>query len=222
MAPDPTPSKPAYEVLKRLFDLVLSSLILLVVGPVMGVIALVIRRDGGPALYRSPRVGRHSQRFHILKFRTMILDADKVGPLSTAADDPRITRVGAWLRQRKLDELPQLFNVLAGSMSLVGPRPQIAEDVADYSPQEMAILSVRPGITDWASIQYRDEGEILKGSADPHGEYIRSIRPGKVRLGLAYVQHRSLRVDAQILALTALALFDHDAAVKRLPQEADR
>lgn len=214
------PAKPIYAASKRLLDLILATLALIVFGIPLVILALVIRRDGGPALYKGARVGRGGVPMRIYKFRTMVVNADKIGGSSTADDDPRITRIGKKIRRYKLDELPQFLNVLGGSMSIVGPRPQVAGDVALYTEQERALLTVKPGITDYASIKYRNEGEILEGSADPDEAYNRLIRPGKSALGLHYVRTRSLWVDLKIIALTVVALFDQQAAIRRLPDVA--
>lgn len=162
-------------------------------------------------------MGKGGKHFTMFKFRTMIPDAQRVGPSSTADDDPRFTKLGPILRRYKLDELPQLFNVVRGQMSLVGPRPQIPEDVALYTPDERVLLDVPPGITDYASIRFRNEGEILQGSADPDDAYRRLIRAEKVRLGLEYVRMRSMVIDLKILSLTALAIVNHRAALRGLP-----
>lgn len=138
------------------------------------------------------------------KFRTMVLNADKVGGPNTPDDDPRLTRTGRFLRRHKLDELPQLVNVLKGDMSFVGPRPQVAEEVAAYTPEEREILSVRPGITDWSSLRFHNEGEILAGQADPDQAYAELIRPDKMRLGLEYVRRGTFKDDIDILLETAL------------------
>jgi len=132
----------------------------------------------------------------------MVLNADKIGGPSTADDDPRITRAGKFLRKLKLDELPQLFNVLEGGMSLVGPRPEVPQYVAMFGPEERRILDVRPGITDWASLWNSDEGAVLEGSPDPERTYMERVRPGKIRLQLKYVRERSLWNDARILLHT--------------------
>ena len=192
-----------YRAAKRLLDIVLSSAGLLVLSPAMAVIWLRIRayRDG-PAVYRGVRVGLHGRPFTMLKFRTMVRNADKIGGSSTADDDPRVTAVGRVLRRYKLDELPQLFNLLVGDMSIVGPRPQVPDEVARYSPEELEILSVRPGITDWASLKFHNEGEILRGHADPDRAYAELIRPEKMRLGLEYVRTATLGDDIRILAQT--------------------
>ncbi len=195
-------------MMKRLLDLIVSTCALIVLSPVMAMIAVLIKReDGGPILYSGVRVGRGGVVFRMHKFRTMVPNADKMGGPSTPEDDPRLTRVGAGLRKHKLDELPQLFNVLKGEMSLVGPRPEVPAYVEMYTDQERALLlSVRPGITDWASIRFRNEGEILRGSDDPERTYMERIRPGKIALGLEYARRHSLWVDLQIVAQTLKAL----------------
>ena len=204
----------AYDIIKRLADMLVSGAVLIVLSPLLVGIALAIRLGSrGPALYRGVRVGRFGKPFGMLKFRTMVVDAERRGGTSTADDDPRITRTGRWLRATKLDELPQMINVFTGDMSLVGPRPQVQHDVAKYTAEERALLWVRPGITDYASIRFRDEGAILRGHEDPDAAYIELIRPEKIRLGLEYVRTYSLRVDARILARTALAILGHDKAM---------
>jgi lipopolysaccharide/colanic/teichoic acid biosynthesis glycosyltransferase len=197
-----------YPHLKRVLDVTASAAGLVVLMPVIGVLAVAIKLDStGPVFYRGERIGLGGRPFRMLKFRTMVSDAERRGGTSTSDRDPRITRVGRALRRGKLDELPQLLNVLAGDMSLVGPRPQVAHDVAKYSAAERALLSVRPGITDYASIRFRDEGRILAGEPDPDEAYIRLIRPEKIRLGLEYVETASLAVDLKILVRTALSMF---------------
>lgn len=198
-------------VLKRLFDVGLSVLGLVLFAPLLLAIAAWIRLDSpGPVLYRGRRVGRSGKPFCMMKFRTMVVNAESKGASSTAADDPRITRVGQFLRRLKLDELPQLFNVLAGSMSFVGPRPQVAWAVEQYTPEQRHLLDVRPGITDYASLAFRNEGEILKGSKDPDKDYLEKIAPGKLRLGLLYARTHNLWMDCRIIAATALAILGVD------------
>ena len=205
-----------YQPLKRALDITISAITLLAASPLLIGIALAIRWGSpGPVFYRGLRVGRWGTRFYMLKFRTMVIDAERRGGTSTADDDPRITRVGAWLRRRKLDELPQFINVLKGEMSLVGPRPQVEHDVADYTEEEKVLLSVRPGITDWASLRFRNEGEILKGEPDPDEAYIRLIRPEKLRLGLEYVRRQSLAVDLRILFETVRAVAGGSPVIPR-------
>jgi lipopolysaccharide/colanic/teichoic acid biosynthesis glycosyltransferase len=189
-------------------DLVVGSAALVVFSPAIAFTALRIKQeDGGPVFYRAPRVGRDGKPFRMYKFRTMVVNADRIGGPSTAADDPRLTRVGHSIRKYKLDEIPQLINVVRGDMSLVGPRPEVQHYVDMYSPEERQLLSVRPGITDWASIRYRNEGDILRGAEDPELAYMEKIRPGKIRLGLEYVRRQSLLTDIKILAQTARAIF---------------
>lgn len=193
--------------MKRAFDILVSFCGLILISPLMAVLGLCIMFDSpGPAFYRGWRAGRFGQPFRIYKLRTMARDAEKTGGAETPADDPRITRAGVFLRKYKFDELPQLINVLKGDMSLVGPRPEVLEEVIHYTEREKELLLVRPGITDWASIKFRDEDEILRGSTDPHRAYHELIRPEKVRLGLQYVHHHPFAIDLRILLLTLLAV----------------
>lgn len=194
--------------MKRLFDIVVSFCGLLVVSPFLAVFLIWIAFDSpGPVFYRGIRAGRFGRPFRICKLRTMVLNAEQIGGAETPANDPRITRAGHFLRRYKFDELPQLLNVLKGDMSLVGPRPEVMDEVLRYSDKEKQLLMVRPGITDWASIKFRDEDEILRGNVDPHRAYHELIRPEKIRLGLNYVQHRSFVKDLNILRLTLLAVL---------------
>ncbi len=194
-------------MLKRSFDLVFSAVLLILLAPVLLVISILIKAgDGGPVLYGGIRVGRGGRRFRMWKFRTMVLNADKIGGPSTADDDPRITRVGKFLRKCKLDELPQLINVFLGEMSFVGPRPEVPMYVDMFTDEEKKILTVRPGITDWASLWDCDEGAILAGSKDPEKDYLEKIRPEKIRLQLKYVNERSFVADMAIIFKTALRL----------------
>ncbi|HUQ19463.1 MAG TPA: sugar transferase [Gemmatimonadaceae bacterium] len=193
---------------KRAFDTVLSTLGLVILSPVLLGIAAAIKLDSpGPAFYRGPRVGKGGSMFDMLKFRTMVVNADKLGGSSTPEDDPRITKIGKFLRRTKLDELPQLMNVFKGDMSFVGPRPQVKWAVDRYTPEERAILSVRPGITDYASLRFANEGEILKGSTDPDRDYMEKIHPEKMRLSLEYVRSRSFATDLAIMGRTLGAVF---------------
>ena len=189
--------------MKRVCDLGISSLALLVLLPVMVALAVAIKlEDGGPVFYRGRRVGAGGVPFRIFKFRTMIVNADQLGGSSTGDDDPRITRIGKKLRKSKLDELPQLLNVLIGDMSLVGPRPEVEKYVRLFSEEERVILTVKPGITDWATLENSDEGALLAGKADAERAYLEEIRPQKLRLQIAYVRQRSLWVDLTILFRT--------------------
>ena len=195
-------------MLKRLFDFIFSLIGVIILLPLFAVVVLSIKLDSkGPVFYRGLRVGRYGKNFRIYKFRTMVQNAEKLGGSSTPDDDPRLTKMGKFLRNYKLDEAPQLFNVLKGEMSFVGPRPQVPEDVALYTEKEKALLSVLPGITDYASIRFHNEGEILKGSPDPNKAYVEKIRPEKINLGLQYVQTHSLWVDIKIIFLTFKTLF---------------
>lgn len=164
------------------------------------------REDSGPIFYRGERVGLHGSIFRIYKFRTMVIDAEKLGGSSTSDDDPRITEIGKTLRKYKLDELPQLFNVLTGEMSLVGPRPEIKRYTDLYTEEQKAIFTVRPGITDWASLWNSDEGAILAGAEDPDKAFEELIQPTKLKLQLKYVRERSFWVDLKIIILTLLAV----------------
>lgn len=195
-------------MLKRAFDVAVSALALLLLVPVFILIALLIKlEDGGPVFYRGVRVGRHGKLFRIYKFRTMVPDAERLGGSATPDDDPRITKIGKLLRKYKLDELPQLINVLKGEMSLVGPRPEVPRYVEMFSEEEKAILSVRPGITDWASLWDFDEGAILAGSSDPEKDYMEKIRPTKIRLQLKYVREATFLTDVKLILLTILTLI---------------
>jgi lipopolysaccharide/colanic/teichoic acid biosynthesis glycosyltransferase len=197
-----------YPIVKRLFDIVASAAGLLVLSPLLLLLAAWIRVDSpGPVLYAAPRVGRGGRLFRMYKFRTMVMNADRIGGSSTPDDDPRITRAGRWLRRYKLDELPQLLNVLNGTMSLVGPRPQVKWAVELYTPEQREVLTVPPGITDYASIHFPNEGELLRGSANPDRDYMEKIHPEKMRLSLEYVRRRSLRTDLAVLARTFAAVF---------------
>ena len=194
--------------MKRIFDVLASAVGLLLLSPVLFLSAVLIKlEDRGPVFYRGVRVGGYGRPFRIYKFRTMVVNAERLGAPSTADDDPRITKVGNSLRRYKLDELPQLINVLKGEMSLVGPRPEVQLEVALYTEEEKALLNVRPGITDYASIRFHNEGEILQGSEDPHQAYREKIRPEKIRLGLEYVQNHSLWVDFKIIIQTLKTLL---------------
>lgn len=205
--------------MKRALDILVSFCGIVIISPLLALLGLWIMLDSpGPALYRGLRAGRFGRPFRIYKLRTMVRNAEETGGAETPASDPRITRAGHFLRKYKLDELPQLINVLKGEMSLVGPRPEVMEEVILYTPEEKKLLLVRPGITDWASIKFRDEDEMLRGSADPHRDYHELIRPEKVRLGLSYVEHPSFLTDLHILFLTLLAVLapaQHDRARAR-------
>jgi lipopolysaccharide/colanic/teichoic acid biosynthesis glycosyltransferase len=194
---------------KRAFDIVLAGALLMLALPLLVLlVALVFAADRRSPLYRGLRVGRGDRDFAMLKLRTMRVNSDAAGGTSTARFDARVTSLGHFLRDWKLDELPQLWNVLRGEMSMVGPRPNTRRGGVDnYTAQERLLLTVRPGITDLASIVFSDEGRILEGASDPDLAYDRLIRPWKSRLGLAYIANRSLAADARIITLTAVSLF---------------
>ena len=199
---------------KRLFDITLSLLALVLLCPLLLAVALWVRLDSqGPVLFRQQRVGRGGRPFAILKFRTMQVNAEAAGLQITVGQDPRITRAGRWLRRSKLDELPQLLNVLRGEMSMVGPRPEVPRYVALYpADQRATVLSVRPGITDLASLAFRDESTLLARSADPERTYVEEILPIKLRHACDYVAQRSLWLDLRIIVRTALALLGRQGA----------
>jgi lipopolysaccharide/colanic/teichoic acid biosynthesis glycosyltransferase len=209
------PRSLAADRMKRVFDIVFAAIVLLFCLPVLVAIAFVIKLAApGPVLYRGIRVGRNGKLFAMLKFRTMVADAESRGGSATAADDPRLTPIGKFLRCYKLDELPQLLNVLKGDMSLVGPRPEVQKYVDLFSREERAILSLRPGITDWASVWNSNEAAVLEGSRDPEKTYEELIRPTKIALQLVYVRNHSLLTDLKILLHTALKLI-HDGWIPK-------
>jgi lipopolysaccharide/colanic/teichoic acid biosynthesis glycosyltransferase len=209
--------------MKRAFDIVASALGLLLLSPLLAVVAVAIYlQDYHSPFYVATRVGKGERPFRMVKFRSMIVRADASGVDSTAGDDPRITQLGTFIRRFKLDEIPQLWNVFFGEMSLVGPRPNVERETRLYTTEEKRLLSVSPGITDLASIVFADESDILRGSDDPDLRYNQVIRPWKSRLGLLYVDGpRSVRLDLRILSLTVMAAIDRSAAlagVRRVAQ----
>ena len=189
--------------MKRLVDVLLSVTTLTLLSPVFLVVAILIKLDSpGPVFHRGRRVGRWGRTFLMYKFRSMVADAEKIGGPDTPADDPRITKVGQYVRKFNLDELAQMINVLKGDMSIVGPRPEVPERVALFAKEYETLLQVRPGITDWATVHIRDEGKILAGSEDPAKTYLEKIWPQKHRLALEYVENKSLTVDLEIMVKT--------------------
>jgi lipopolysaccharide/colanic/teichoic acid biosynthesis glycosyltransferase len=203
-------------MLKRLLDIALS-IVGLALGSVVLVptMCLVWLQDRHSPFYIAPRMARGGGTFRMVKLRSMRILADRTGVTSTAGDDPRITAVGRFIRRFKLDELTQLWNVLQGDMSLVGPRPQVEPDARLYTPEEQRLLTIRPGITDLASIVFADEGDILRGAPDPDLRYNRVIRPWKSRLGLLYVDRRpGVRVDLQLIYLTLMTVVDRPRALR--------
>jgi lipopolysaccharide/colanic/teichoic acid biosynthesis glycosyltransferase len=195
-------------LLKRVFDVVAAAIGLLLLSPLMMLVALLIKRDSpGSVFFRQKRMGRGFCPFSILKFRTMVQDAPKLGGQITFGDDVRITRIGRLLRKTKLDEVPQLFNVLKGDMSLVGPRPEVQRYVDMFRADYEEILRVRPGVTDLASIEYLDESTLLGAAADPEKEYIEVVLPEKIRLAKEYVRRQSLLFDLRIIVGTLFRLL---------------
>ncbi|MGD0801837.1 MAG: sugar transferase [Terracidiphilus sp.] len=202
---------------KRAFDILAASLGLLVFSPLLVAVSLAIWiQDRQSPFYIAQRAARGGGSFRMVKFRSMVIDADQIGGASTSATDRRITPVGRLVRAYKLDELIQLWNVLKGEMSLVGPRPQVLCDVALYTDVEKRLLSVPPGMTDPASIIFSDEGEILKGSSDPDLLYNQIIRPWKSRLALAYIDHRGFWIDLWLIVLTLVAILSKSTALRTL------
>lgn len=204
-------------MLKRLFDIVGSALGLLAASPVLlPVMFLVWKQDGHSPFYVAPRVGRKGRAFKMVKLRSMVVNADKSGVDSTGSNDMRITAVGQFIRRYKLDELTQLWNVLQGDMSLVGPRPNVKRETDLYTPVERRLLDVKPGITDISSIVFSDEGDILRDQADPDIAYNQLIRPGKSALGLLYIDNRSLWLDIELCFLTVRSIVSRGSALHKL------
>ena len=191
----------------RFFDFTLSLVGLVVLAPIFIVLAIWIKIDSkGPVFYKQVRVGRNGIDFGLFKFRSMVVDADKKGLITVGGRDPRITRSGYFIRKYKLDELPQLINVLVGDMSLVGPRPEVRKYVDLYTDEQQKVLSVKPGITDYASIEYMDENEILGKSSDPEKTYIEEIMPEKIKYNMKYIQNKNVSEYFKIIFLTLLKI----------------
>ena len=195
-------------IAKRAMDIVLSACALAILWPLLLLIALAIWIDDpGPVFYRQVRVGRNGKTFRIFKFRSMVMDAEKKGLAITVGRDSRITRVGAVLRKTKLDELAQLLNVLLGQMSFVGPRPEVPKYVELYTPYQRQVLLVRPGITDYASIAYRNENDLLAGAPNPEAMYIEQIMPDKIELNMKYLREISPLADIRLILKTIVAVI---------------
>ena len=193
--------------MKRIFDVTASGLGLLLLSPLFLIVAIWIRLDSpGPVFYRQTRVGRYNKDFRLLKFRSMRVGSDKKGLITVGGRDPRVTRSGYWIRKYKLDELPQLINVFKGDMSLVGPRPEVRKYVDLYTPEQLHVLDVRPGITDMASIRYRNENELLEQAADPEQFYRDTVMQDKLRINLKYVSDHSFFKDIKIILMTFKAV----------------
>jgi len=203
--------------IKRALDISVAALGLLILSPLLMVAAAAIwLQDFSMPFYVAPRMAKGGSTFRMVKLRSMTVNAHKSGINSTAHDDKRVTVVGRYIRRCKLDDLPQLWNVLRGDMSLVGPRPQILIEASLYTPEEKRMLAIRPGITDLASIVFADLGEILKGSENPNLLYNQIVRPWKSRLALLYLDHMSPVTDLRIIFLTALALLSRPRALRRM------
>ncbi len=197
-------------MLKRFFDLFFSFFGLLILSPLFVILAIAIKLESpGPVFYRGVRVGRHGKPFKIFKFRSMVVDADIKGAATTSDGDARVTSIGKIIRKFKLDEFSQLLNVFIGDMSIVGPRPQVQWAVDTFTDEEKQVLVLRPGITDWASIKFHNEGEIIAQSdiGDPDEAYMKLIHPEKMQLQLKYLREQSLLVDLKIIKGTLSTLF---------------
>jgi lipopolysaccharide/colanic/teichoic acid biosynthesis glycosyltransferase len=195
-------------VIKRLMDIIASFVASVVLLPIFAILAIIIKLESpGPVFYRGVRVGLNGELFRVLKFRTMVVNAESLGGSCTSDDDPRITPIGRWLRKYKLDELPQLMNVLKGEMSFVGPRPEVQKYVDLFTEEEKQILSIRPGITDWATLWDSDEGAVLAGGPDPERIYLEKIRPEKIRLQLKYVREHTFWIDVKLILITSSLVF---------------
>ena len=202
---------------KRTFDFVVSVSAIIMLFPVLLLLCLAIwLQDFSSPIYLSRRAGQNGKEFKMFKLRSMVANAENSGVLSTSSNDKRITPLGHFVRRFKFDEILQLINVIKGDMSLVGPRPNVIDEVKLYTSIEKGLLSVRPGITDLASIVFSDEGEILRESIDPDRDYMRLIRPGKSELGIFYVENKNIFLDFQIVILTLLNLFSRKSALHRI------
>ncbi|MBB6235781.1 lipopolysaccharide/colanic/teichoic acid biosynthesis glycosyltransferase [Pedobacter sp. AK013] len=188
---------------KRVFDVVFASIFLILFSPLLILIAILIKLDSkGPIIFKQIRVGRNMKDFHLVKFRTMRVVQSNHSLLTIGNRDTRITRLGYWLRKYKLDELPQLLNVLKGQMSLVGPRPEVRKYVNLYNDEQRYVLSVKPGITDWASVAFCNENELLKHAEDPETYYVERIIPAKIKQNMRYINHNDILTDFKIILLT--------------------
>ena len=195
--------------MKRIIDILLSFIVLVLGMPFYLIIGMLIALDTkGRVLYKQSRVGRNNVDVELSNFRTMCVDADQGSLITVGTHDARITRVGAFLRRFKIDEVPQFFNILKGEMSIVGPRPEVRKYVDMYTPEQMRVLSVRPGLTDYASIRYVNENEILAASSDPERTYIEDIMPDKLNLNLKYIDEQSFWTDVKIILQTIIAIIN--------------
>jgi lipopolysaccharide/colanic/teichoic acid biosynthesis glycosyltransferase len=203
------------KLIKRILDLIISFFGIIFSSPLILFAAVAIfMQDRKSPFYFAPRVGENGNEFTMFKIRTMVVDADKSGIDSTSGDDLRVTKLGRIIRKSKIDELTQLLNVLKGEMSLVGPRPNVKRDTDIYTNTEKKLLSVKPGITDFASIVFADEGKILSGKENPDIAYNQLIRPGKSELGLFYIDNANIKIDVAIITTTIISIFSRSAALK--------
>ena len=204
-------------MIKRLFDLAVALILIIVFSPLLILFSFLIwKQDWHSPFYVAPRLGKKGKIFKMIKFRSMIVNADKSGVDSTSANDSRITPLGNFIRKYKIDELPNFFNIIIGTMSFVGPRPNVKRETDLYTMEEKHLLTVRPGITDLASIVFSDEGEILEGSINPDLDYNQLIRPWKSRLGIFYVNNKSIWIDIQLMLLTAIAIISKSKSIKSI------
>lgn len=195
-------------MLRAIFDIIVSTIALLVLSPFLILITIAIAFDSrGGVFFKQVRVGKNRKNFNLLKFRTMRPFSEREGKITVGNDDPRITHVGAFLRKYKIDELPQLFNVLLGNMHLVGPRPEVPEYVAKYSTEQLRVLSVKPGITDYASLEYFNENELLGQSSNPEETYVNVVMPAKLKMNLEYVDNRNFPLDLKIMVKTMMRIL---------------
>ena len=204
-------------MIKRFFDIIVSLIFVIIFSPFLIIFSFLIwKQDWHSPFYVAPRVGKNEKIFKMIKFRSMIVNADKSGVDSTSANDSRITPLGNFIRKYKIDELPNFFNILLGEMSFVGPRPNVKRETELYTIEEKHLLTVRPGITDLASIVFSDEGEILEGSINPDLDYNQLIRPWKSRLGIFYINKRSFWMDIQLMFLTAVAIISKTKSIRSI------
>jgi len=197
-------------MMKRWFDIVCSVTGIALLSPLFFVLAVWIKKESkGPVFYKQKRVGKNGKEFQLFKFRSMRIGSDKLGLLTIGGQDPRITKPGNFIRKFKLDEFPQLINVLIGNMSIVGPRPEVAKYVNLYNEEQLKVLKVKPGITDWASIKFRNENELLARAEKPEEFYISEVMPAKLQMNLLYIEKNNLMVDLKIIWMT-LKKIVHD------------
>ncbi len=201
-------------MLKRIFDIVSAGFGIVIISPILLIVSLaIVLSSKGGIFYRQRRVGLDGKVFNILKFRTMYTGSDKKGLLTVGDHDPRVTPIGFYLRKYKLDELPQLFNVFIGDMSMVGPRPEVSKYVEMYSKADRIVLSIKPGITDYASIYFRNENEILKASSNPEKKYIEEVMPRKLELNKKYILEKGIITDLKIIFLTFRSIFNKNQSL---------